>query len=318
VKFPDSRGSASVAALVLSAAGFLGGLWLAFGQRDAELGGKIQALREARESAPEGAGGRRLTDDADALYRWISDHRDPAPALEPFALRHVREEPGRLAPPGVTALEGERTGSHIVIKWSATGGETPEVYRVERLDEEGRALWTNDLPAGARTYRDGPVTELAGERTYRVTPIAHDGTVAEPVQKKVPFRVDFEVKFLGLDPDGSSRFRVTWWRGVEPISEKFAVRAGQEIGGPLPEREDRPALDWSTGWKFVSFRASRNVEVREVEVPVFSEDGKLTRDEESGQTVTELRPVPLAEFAEGVMVLRAGEEEMRWLSKAKD
>ena len=149
------------------------------------------------------------------------------------------------------------------------------------------------------------------------TAIAHDGTVAGAEQKKVPFRVEFEVKFLGLGPDGSARFRLIWWRGVEPISEVFSLRAGEEIGSLSPERDDRPVLDWSSGWTFVAFRATRSVEVRRVEVPVFSEDGKLARDG-AGELITEVRTVPLAEFAEGAAVLPAGEAKEQWLSKAKD
>jgi len=93
------------------------------------------------------------------------------------------------------------------------------------------------------------------------------------------------------------------------------MRAGDEIGGPLPEREGRPALDWSTGWKYVAFRASRTVEIREVEVPVFSEDGKLARDGPEGEPIREVRSVQVPRVVEGAEVLPAGETETRWVAK---
>jgi hypothetical protein len=221
----------------------------------------------------------------------------------------------------VDGLAGRVEGSVIVLTWEAAGDEPATGYRIERLSAEDEVLESITVEPGVREHRDGPVDALRGRRRYKVSALGRDGTVVDLQQKTVPFRQGFTVDYLGAREEGTARFRVNWERAGQRISETFDVAKGGTIGGPVPGKEDRPALDFGTGWRFAGFAGSRKVETREASVPRFAADGTLMRDPKTEKAIFEVRKMPVAGIVEGAEVETSREDgavRRLELQKSKD
>jgi hypothetical protein len=320
---PGSRGSAGVAALVCATALLLAGAFLAFGAKDPETDRLLERMEAARRAGPDGPDASDLAKEADALCKALKE-RKGIPGI-PAAVRFLDETaapvPPAEEPPGGARLRGLFDGEAVRLDWDATGGSPAAGYRIELLGDGAEVLSSRKVDGDARSWRGDPLDSLTGSRTYRVTAIAGDGTVAGGEQKtRVPFEMDFEVEFLGADPDGRGRFRVLWDRADGRVAEVFAVETGGGIGGAVPAAEDRPALDLGTGWKFAGFAGRREIAEREVEVPRFLPNGSLLRDPDTGKVVFENRTarVPRVEIGAEVVLPDDGAGGPRWLPKAKD
>jgi hypothetical protein len=176
-------------------------------------------------------------------------------------------------------------------------------------------LSATDVPSGETTFRDGPVTALVGASIYRVTALAPDGTVAGAEQRKVLYRMDFTVSFLGVTGNGTGRFRVVWNRAGTPLTEEFLVSQDSIIGSEVEAREDRPRLDFTTGWRLLGFGAERTYANRETSVPRYYEpDGRLARDPETNDVIYDVRILPVATIRWGARVRPIGTAGPdRWL-----
>ena len=317
--FPSTRGHAGIAALVVAAVFLLVAVWLGFGAEDPQLTKSLAVLDEAGEPGLDGPEARSLLDRVDALSKRLDRQVINVPEGATLAV-HGGREPEK-EPPGVDGLTGRMDDSHIVLRWRATGEESPKGFRVVRIGPDDQVIATGETGPDVLQWRDGPVNELRGQRIYRVTVIDGNDNVAGLQQKTVPFRVDFEVEFLGPRVDGAGRFQITWERAGTRIVEEFAAAMGDEIGGPVPRKEDRPALDMRTGWRFTGYTGRRIVETRETRVPRFTPEGLLARDPETGKAVFEVRKMPVARVLEGAEVERPREDGgtgRLWLQKAKD
>lgn len=304
----NSRGSASVVALFGAVVLVLGSLWIAFGDRDPEVDARVRALQESRVPDPHGSAGLDALDEAVALSNRGSEWSDEVAVPEDLRFSRL-PRPAGGTPPGVTGLEGRLDGTHIVLRWAAVG-DPPAGFLLERIDEKGDVVARENLPGDARTFRDGPVDALAGTRIYRVTAVTADGAQADGIQKSVPYRVIFDVRFLGATPDGSARFEVRWERDGKLLAHEFAVSPGGEIG----ERVE--GLDLRTGWRFVGLRAERKTAERELRVPVFGPDGRIAKDPDTGDVVFEQESVTLETAMVGAVVNPWGRDGDVWLPRA--
>jgi hypothetical protein len=321
--FPGSRGSAGVAALILAAALLLCAVWLLTdprgGSRNDSLDRAIDLLGVSRDPGLADPEARALLSRVDDLSKRLDQQVDSVPV----DVRLVRgPRPGKdLSPPGVNGLTGGIEGSSIVLTWQATGDMPATGYRIERLSDADEVLGRVRVDPTVFRYRDDPVDSLRGRRKYRVSALGRDGTVVGLQQKTVPFRQGFGVDYLEARENGTARFRVNWERAGQRIAEEFDVAVGGMIGGPVPGKEDRPALDFGTGWRFAGFAGSRQVETREASVPRFTATGTLARDPETGRVIFEVRKMPVAGIVEGAEVETPREDGAAgrlWLQKAKD
>jgi len=318
---PGSRGSAGVAALILAAVLLLCAVWLFAGAaaRDEKLLRAIAALDDAGDpgiAAPEAQALRRRVD---VLSKRLDQQVTGVPE-DARLVRGVRPV-ASLSPPGVDGLDGSIEGSSIVLTWQATGDEPASGYRIERLSSAGEVLSRTNVAPDVRRHRDDPVDSLRGRRKFRVSALGRDGTVVGLQQNTVPYHQGFTVDYLGAREDGTARFRVNWERAGQRISEEFGVAVGGTIGGPVPGREDRPALDFGTGWRFAGFAGVRQVETREASVPRFTATGTLLRDPETGKAIFEVRKMPVASIVEGAEVETPREDGAAghlWLTEGKD
>lgn len=317
---PGSRGSAGVAALILAAALLLGAVWLfaelGAGSRSKDLDRAIALLDASRVPGIAAPEARALLSRVDDLSKRLDQQVDSVPE----GVRLVRgPRPGEdLSPPGVDGLTGRIENSSIVLTWEATGDTAATGYRIERLSESDEVLARTRVDPEVRQYRDEAVDSLAGRRKFRVSALGHDGTVVGLQQKTVPYRQSFTVDYLEALADGTARFRVNWERAGQRIAEEFDVAEGGMIGGPMPAKEDRPALDFGTGWRFAGFAGSRQVETREASVPRFTATGTLARDPETGRVIFEVRKMPVAGIVEGAEVATPredGADGRLWLKK---
>ena len=320
---PSSRGSAGTVALVMASVFLLFAAWLFAGRTDGPVERAIDTLSDAGEPGVAGPAAQSLLDRADALSQALDMQVD----IVPEAMVLARSAPGgtppvrTTLPPGVTGLEGRVEGSSIELTWTATGKEPAEGYLIERLAPGGKVLSHVEVEPDVFRHRDDPVDSLHGIRIYRVKALGRDGTVAGLQQKTVPFRQGFTVHYLGARENGTAWFRVNWKRAGQRLSEEFDVARGDTIGGPVPGKEDRPALDFGTGWRFAGFAGSRNIETREASVPRFTEDGTLMRNPETGKAIFEVRKMPVAGIVEGAEVETPREDGAvgrLWLQKSKD
>ncbi|MEN8148361.1 MAG: hypothetical protein ABFS86_00975 [Planctomycetota bacterium] len=324
---PSSRGSAGTVALVLASVFLLFAVWLLAGRADAPVDRAIETLNEDRDPGVTGPEAQSLLDRADALSQELHRQVDIVPGGTALA----RSAPGGAppeqtsSPPGVAGLEGRIEDSSIVLTWRAAGDEPAEGYLIERLAATGELLSRAQVGPDAFRHRDGPVDALRGIRIYRVTALGRDGTVAGLQQKKVSFRQEFTVDYLGSRAGGTARFRVNWLNSPgggagQRISEEFDVAIGDGIGGKVPGKGDRPDLDFGTGWRFTGFAGRRKIETREAGVPRFSADGSLVRDPDTGRAVFEVRKMPVVDVVEGAGVEAPrddGTTGLMWLEKAQ-
>ncbi len=305
---PKSRGHAGVGALVLAVLILLGCLWIAFGAKAPGDGSSRPA--GAREPVPAGPDVSAALHEADDLYTRLS--KVPAP-VAPADARFARAAPDAARPaepPAVKDLRGEALDGAVVLRWETAGGAPAEGWQVERLAEDGTVLRAERLPAESRSFRDAPLDAIAGTRTYRVTALGPEGAAGGAEQRAVRYRLDVSLAYLGANADGRALFRVSA-PGVAP--QEFPVAAGQEIGEPTA------AMDWRTGWKFRGLRALRQTTVREVDVPRFAPDGRLSRAEGSGEIAAVKRAVPVPVVSEGAVVLPPDTPDVeRWLPRSKD
>jgi hypothetical protein len=319
---PSSRGSAGVAALVFAAVLTLFAVWLFAGSRSGSLEEAIDARRAARDPGLNPPEARALLGRVDDLSKRLGKQVDRVPRDVKLRREAPRDKPEeKLSPPGVDGLEGKVVGSTILLTWRATGDEAASGYRVESIGPDGVVLGNESLPSSARRYRAVPLTALRGRRTYRVSALSRDGTVADLQQKTISFRLEFSVSYVGEQADGKARFRVTWDRDGQRLAEEFAVTVGDEIGKAVPGREDRPELDFGTGWRFAGFAGRRLMETREASVPRFSPTGTLMRDEVTGEAVFDGRMMPVAVVVSGAEVevpRDDGTVGRQWVRKAKD
>jgi hypothetical protein len=317
---PSSRGSAAVAFLVFASVVFLGGLWLAFGSRDQAVSARLSESRKEVRADPGGSADLVAIDEAGALSKRLNQ-RTSAPAV-PEDLRFRRDAvkvTPPVEPPGVADLDGSLSGFAITLEWRLTGSSETAGFLLERLGDDGSVVFEKRLPPDARNYREGPVALLEENRTFRVTALSRDETVAGAMQKRVRFRVPFEVIYLGPGTEGTSRFGVVAeWEGQRHV-EEFMAAPGSTIGGPCLIGEGPAPVDWSTGWRFSRIEGVRRTEEREVSVPVFRPGGGLARDPETGKVLEEFRVVPVVEIIEEALVIPGGTTEMvRLLRKSED
>lgn len=321
--FPSSRGSAGIAALVLAAGLLLLAVWLfagiGAGVRSDQLRSAIQNLDDAGDLGIDPREALALRSRVDDLSKRLNQQVVSVP--EDVRLARVTRPAEDLSPPGVDGLAGRVEDSVIVLTWRATGEEPATGYRIQRLSAEDEVLSSADVGPKVLSFRDEPVDSLGGRRKFKVSALGRDGTVAGLQQKTVPFRQGFTVHYLGAREDGTARFRVNWKRAGQRLSEEFDVARGDTIGEPVPGKEDRPALDFGTGWRFAGFAGSRSIETREASVPRFTEDGTLMRNPETGKAIFEVRKMPVAGIVEGAEVETPREDGAvgrLWLQKSKD
>lgn len=313
---PGQRGRASVFALVFAVAILLGAGWLGFGDRDPQADRGLALREDARNAGPPGPAASVLRGEADALLHEWKRKKGTGTRTVRFAMEE--KLPPETEPPDVRALEGHVEGSTVVLTWKAAGGEATR-YVVELVGDDSKPLRSTTLPPGALRFADGPVDALAGTRTYRVLAYGRDGTVAGRTQK-VPFRMDFDLEFLGADAAGRGRFRVIWDRDGERVAGEFAVPVDEEIGGSISAAEGHPALDLGTGWTFAGIAGRRTVVPGEVEVPRFSPNGVLRKDPETGKVVFEKREGPKTTVQAGAEVAPGddGDGRILWFPETKD
>lgn len=317
----SSRGNAGVGALLLAAAVFAGAVWLGFGSRDSRLE-SILAGEGSRGIRPTGPAPAEVVASANALCQEIENGALVRPLPRDVAFARAARTPATppSEPPRVSELQSRIEGSRVVLSWAAERGRPPWGWVVER-DADGTAPAVREelQPTSNATWRDSPVEALAGRRTYRVHALARDGTVADTEEKVVAYRVDFDVEFLGTDSEGRGLFRVTWDRAGRRIAEEFAAPPGGSIGMPVGPDAGRPALDLSTGWKYLRPEARRRVEPKEVAVPEFAPDGRVLRDSDGNPDLA-VRTAEVARIEPGAWLLVPGgsEAEPVWTRKAKD
>jgi hypothetical protein len=308
---PNSRGSAAVAFLLLATAVLFGSLWLTYGTRDAVVSARVEGSRDVGVPAPKGSASLAGIDEAVALSQ-VLDNAASAPVV-PESVRFRRDAPERAPegkPPAVTDLEGTCSGFSVTLVWRMTGDLPYGGIQVDRLGPDGAAVESLRLPSGTTTYRDSPTARFKETRTYRVSPLFRDQTVAGRAEKQVHCDVPFEVEFLGCGPQGLARFGVVAELDGKRHVEEFDTAPGGQIGGLRPAGNAEKGIDWSTGWRFQGLKGRREVAKREVSVPVFLPDGRLARDPETGDLLFEFQVVPMVTVTLAAMVTGPGSTEL--------
>ncbi len=317
---PNSRGSAAVVFLLIASALLLGSLWFTFGTSDATVSARIEESRSVGVPAPSGSAGIVGIDEAVALSKALNiGNSAPVVPEDARFSRGPKQAAATKKPAMVVDLEASFSGFTVTLVWRLAGDLPEGGIQVRRLGEDGVVIESRRLPPGTSTYRDGPVASLDEIRTYQVSPLFHDQTVAGTAEKQIHCRVAFDVFFLGRGEKGAAHFGVVVEFDGKRHVEEFKTAPGQVIGGLRPAENAEKGIDWNTGWRFQGLCGRRLVESREVSVPVFLPDGRLARDLENGTIIEELQVVSAVRVIEEAIVIPPGTPEVvRLLRKSED
>jgi hypothetical protein len=288
---------------------------LTFGSGDPVLEEKLAAARQSMGTDPDGARDPELVAEANALSNEILERKGTLAVPSGLRLRREAPAPHGGDTPVVVSFEGEQEESHLLLRWVVEGDAAG--FMVERIGKDGQAVLRETRAADARSYRDGPVDSVVGTQRYRLKALAPDGSVAAESETEVSFRVQLELTFVGLAPDGRGRFRAVWSRAGRVLPEEFPAGAGERIGAAVPGRDGLPDLDWRSDTRFVGPRWRREPEERPVGVPRFGPDGSLERHPETNEVVLSERTVTIFRLLSGALVIDP-EGRHVWLQKAKD
>lgn len=321
----NSRGSASVSAVLLAVVLLAGAILLYAGTGDERVERRIREAGDASQPVGDRPVGLAQLDEAGVLSQLL--HEGVSPARAPAGARFLRTVEATPPPPvpesAIRRLGARTEGLAVVLEWELDGEVPDSGFLVERLGAEGRVLYAERVPADARSYRDEPLDAVRGERTYRIRPVVRDGTVAPAAEKVISFDLEPGIEFLGTGAGGAGRFRLTLGLSAADFTAEFLVPPGEGIGGPRSEAEGGPRgtwprMDWTSGTEFVEVRGRRAGRALPVPTPEFAPDGRVLRDEETGELYERERTVLVFQVLVFARVRKCGTDEDRWLGTVED